>query len=148
MAGRVIKATAKYGSLTGTEALAKSSNVAAIKLGMRVGNQRMYDTARLFGFGNRTGIELPGESLGLLRPPSRWGPSSIGSVAMSKDGNLYGFVLLDGSGNRDNRLTVIDLVADTALTYTLANAPTEGGAVHDRCWTGNGRSCSSLSGAK
>jgi cell division protein FtsI (penicillin-binding protein 3) len=85
VAGRVIKDTAKYGSLTATEALAKSSNVAAIKLGIRVGNQGMYDTARLFGFGNRTGIELPGESLGLLRAPSKWGPSSIGSVAMGQE---------------------------------------------------------------
>jgi hypothetical protein len=53
---------------------------------------------------------------------------SIASVAMSRDGNTYAFVLLDGSGNRDNRITVVDLVADTAVTYTLASAPTDGGA--------------------
>lgn len=58
-------------------------------------------------------------------------PGSIASVAMSRDGNTYGFVLLDGAGNRDNRITVIDLVADTALTYTLASAPTDGGAVSE-----------------
>ena len=55
-------------------------------------------------------------------------PGSIASVAMSRDGNVYGFVLLDGAGNRDSRITVVDLVADTALTYTLASAPTDGGA--------------------
>lgn len=85
IAGRTVKDSAKYGMLTATEALAKSSNVAAIRLGMRVGNQGMYDTARLFGFGNRTGIELPGESLGLLRPPAKWSPSSIGSIAMGQE---------------------------------------------------------------
>lgn len=85
IAGRTVKDGGKYGMLTATEALAKSSNVAAIKLGMRVGNQRLYDTARAFGFGNRTGIELPGESLGRLRAPAKWEASSIGSVAMGQE---------------------------------------------------------------
>ena len=46
----------------------ESSNVAAIKLGMRVGDPTMYDYITRFGFGARTGIELPGETAGLVRP--------------------------------------------------------------------------------
>ncbi|MDQ3257942.1 MAG: penicillin-binding protein 2, partial [Acidobacteriota bacterium] len=85
VAGRIVRDHSAFGSLTLTEALAKSSNVAAIKLGLRVGNERMYDYIRRFGFGARTGVELPGETSGLLRPVARWQPSSIGSIAMGQE---------------------------------------------------------------
>jgi membrane peptidoglycan carboxypeptidase len=81
----VIKDSGKYGVLSATEALAKSSNVAAIKLGLKLGNQSMYDYSRAFGFGSRSGIELPGESIGILRKPARWQPSSIGSIAIGQE---------------------------------------------------------------
>lgn len=85
VAGRLIHDHHPFGSLTIAEALAKSSNVAAIKLGLRVGDPRMYDYIKRFGFGNRTGIELPGETPGLLRKVERWQPSSIGSIAMGQE---------------------------------------------------------------
>ncbi|MEJ7711663.1 MAG: penicillin-binding transpeptidase domain-containing protein [Pyrinomonadaceae bacterium] len=85
VAGRVVHDHHPYGSLTLTEALAKSSNVAAIKMGLRVGNERMYDYIKRFGFGSRTGVELPGETAGLLRPVGRWHPSSIGSIAIGQE---------------------------------------------------------------
>lgn len=85
VAGRVIHDHHPYGSLTVAEALAKSSNVAAIKLGLRVGNDTMYDYITRFGFGSRTGIELPGETPGILRKVERWQPSSIGSIAMGQE---------------------------------------------------------------
>src|SRR5947209_19515676 len=69
--GRVVHDHAR-GLLTATEALAKSSNVAAIKLGMRLCNVRLYDYIRRFGFGSKTGVELPGETAGLVRPVSKW----------------------------------------------------------------------------
>jgi membrane peptidoglycan carboxypeptidase len=83
--GRVVRDHTAYGTLTATEALAKSSNVAAIKLGMRVGDARMYDYIRRFGFGARTGVELPGETVGLLRKVEKWQPSSIGSIAIGQE---------------------------------------------------------------
>jgi cell division protein FtsI (penicillin-binding protein 3) len=85
VAGRVVHDHHPYGSLTITEALAKSSNVAAIKLGMRVGDETMYDYMKRFGFGSRTGIELPGETAGILRKVERWQPSSIGSLAIGQE---------------------------------------------------------------
>ncbi|HEU4478033.1 MAG TPA: penicillin-binding protein 2, partial [Pyrinomonadaceae bacterium] len=85
VAGRLVHDHHAFGSLTLTEALAKSSNVAAIKLGVRVGDSTMYDYIRRFGFGSRTGIELPGETAGLLRPVKRWQPSSIGSIAIGQE---------------------------------------------------------------
>ena len=82
--GRVVHDHAR-GTLTATEALAKSSNVAAIKLGMRLGNERLYDYIRRFGFGSKTGVELPGETAGLVRPVSKWQPGSIGSVPIGQE---------------------------------------------------------------
>jgi len=85
VAGRVVHDHHPYGTLTLTEALAKSSNVAAIKLGLRVGNESMYDFMTRFGFGSKTGVELPGETVGILRKVERWQPSSMGSLAMGQE---------------------------------------------------------------
>ena len=85
VAKRVIHDHHPFGVLTIAEALAKSSNVGAIKLGLRVGDRSMYDFIKRFGFGARTGVELPGETAGILRPVNRWQPSSIGSIAMGQE---------------------------------------------------------------
>ena len=85
VAGRVIRDHHAFGTLTIAEALAKSSNVAAIKLGLKVGDERMHDYMTRFGFGSRTGVELPGETAGLVRPVARWQPSSIGSIAIGQE---------------------------------------------------------------
>jgi cell division protein FtsI/penicillin-binding protein 2 len=85
VAGRLVHDHKPFGTLTIPEALAKSSNVAAIKLGMRVGDPTMYDYIRRFGFGSKTGVELPGETNGILRKVERWQPSSIGSIAIGQE---------------------------------------------------------------
>src|SRR5437016_11270865 len=85
VAGRLIHDGHPYGVLTIADALAKSSNVGAIKLGLLVGNESMYDYMKRLGFGARTGIDLGGESPGILRPLSRWQPSSIGSLAIGQE---------------------------------------------------------------
>src|ERR1051325_897186 len=85
VAGRLIHDHHPYGVLTLSEALAKSSNIAAIKLGLRVGDATMYDFIKRFGFGSKTGIELPGETSGIVRKVERWQPSSIGSIAMGQE---------------------------------------------------------------
>jgi cell division protein FtsI/penicillin-binding protein 2 len=74
-----------FGVLTAAQALAKSSNIAAIKLGMRLGNEKLANYIERFGFGRRTGIELPGESRGLFQPSSDWGPTTIGFIPMGHE---------------------------------------------------------------
>jgi cell division protein FtsI (penicillin-binding protein 3) len=83
--GRTIHDSHPHGVLTITEALAQSSNVAAIKLGMKLGGARLYDYIRRFGFGAKTGVELPGETRGLLRDVSKWDKTSIGSIPMGQE---------------------------------------------------------------
>ena len=88
LAGRVIhddKSDRGMGVVTVATALARSSDVAAVKLALKVGQDRFYQYIRSFGFGSRTGIELPGETRGLLRPPARWNGSSIGSLAIGQE---------------------------------------------------------------
>jgi cell division protein FtsI (penicillin-binding protein 3) len=65
--------------------LAKSSNIGAIMVGMRVGQQNMYDYVRRFGFGQKTGIQLPGEARGRFRTLNAWGTTSLASVSMGQE---------------------------------------------------------------
>jgi cell division protein FtsI (penicillin-binding protein 3) len=83
--GRLIHDWKKFGVLSVREILEHSSDVGAIKVALRLGGPRFYDTIRAFGIGQLTGIELPGENRGLLRPLENWSASSIGSLAMGQE---------------------------------------------------------------
>ncbi len=85
VAGRLIHDWHPFGLLTVADVLAHSSDVGAIKLGLRLGALRFYHYIRAFGFGQLTGIELPGENRGLLRRLENWTGSSIGSLAMGQE---------------------------------------------------------------
>ena len=74
-----------YGVITVHEALEHSSDVAAVKLALKMGPDNFYRYIRDFGFGARPGVELPGETRGLLRPVNKWGSTSIGSIAMGQE---------------------------------------------------------------
>jgi len=74
-----------YGLLPAWKALAVSSNVCAIRVGERVGPEHLYKFIRAFGFGERSGIELPAETRGLLEPLKHWGPASMGAIPMGQE---------------------------------------------------------------
>jgi len=83
--GRVIHDHNRYSSLSMADVLANSSNIGAINIGLKVGEKNLYEYVRKFGFGRKSGIELPGESAGMLRRLSQWEATSIGSVAMGHE---------------------------------------------------------------
>jgi cell division protein FtsI (penicillin-binding protein 3) len=85
VAGRLIHDWHPFGMLTVSGILANSSDVGAIKVALQLGAPRFSDTIHAFGIGQLTGIELPGENRGLLRPLEHWTPSSIGSLAMGQE---------------------------------------------------------------
>lgn len=85
MFSRVIHDSHPYSALSVEDVLAKSSNIGAIRIGMQVGSKNLYEYIRRFGFGHRTGIELPAEAPGMVRPLKRWQPTSIGSVPMGHE---------------------------------------------------------------
>src|SRR5207244_5261592 len=62
-----------------------SSNTGAVTLALSVGEQKFYEYVRRFGFGERTGIELPGEINGLIRPPQKWSKISITRIPMGHE---------------------------------------------------------------
>lgn len=81
-----IRFEGRFGNvITITQALQESSDVAAVKLALRMGQDRFYQYIRSFGFGQQTGIELPDETRGLLKPVKRWEPTTIGSIPMGQE---------------------------------------------------------------
>jgi cell division protein FtsI (penicillin-binding protein 3) len=60
----------RYGVLTLQDIIKYSSNIGAAKIGEKVGPEKLHEALRLFGFGQRTGIDSPAETSGLLMPPS------------------------------------------------------------------------------
>lgn len=73
------------GTVTLEKAYAESSDVGAVKMALRLGPERFYKHIQLFGFGQLTNVELPGETRGLVRNPARWAASSIGSMAIGQE---------------------------------------------------------------
>jgi len=74
-----------YGLLTLAEVIKKSSNIGIAKFGAMLGPQKLYRYCTAFGFGRKTGIELPGEPAGLLAPPQRWTSYTISSVPVGQE---------------------------------------------------------------
>jgi len=79
---RVVEDTHRYGVLSFTDVLVKSSNVGAIKIGLGVGAERLGRFVKRFGFGERLSGDLPGEAPGMLADPSTWSQSTLVSVSM------------------------------------------------------------------
>ncbi len=72
-------------TLTPTQVLAKSSNIGALKIGLELGEPALYATYRRFGFGEPTGITLPGEASGVLRPKGRaWYDAETASASFGQ----------------------------------------------------------------
>ena len=83
--GRTLHDHHPYGEMTIDDILMKSSNIGAAKMAMRLGDQKFYEYIRRFGFGERTGIALPGEIPGVVHPPHRWTKISITRIPMGQE---------------------------------------------------------------
>ena len=83
--GMRIRDSKPHGLLPVSEVLAESSDVGAIKIALRLGEDRFYKYIRDFGFGQQTGIELPGETRGMTKPVNRWSKVSIAAISMGQE---------------------------------------------------------------
>ena len=83
--GMRIRDSRPHGLLPVWGVLAESSDVGAIKIALRLGEDRFYKYIRAYGFGQQTGIELPGETRGLTKPVSRWSKVSIAAISMGQE---------------------------------------------------------------
>jgi cell division protein FtsI (penicillin-binding protein 3) len=82
---RVIHDHDAYAALKVEDVLAKSSNIGAIQIGLRVGSKRLWEYIKRFGFASRTGLAMPAESPGMMRYWEKWHPAAIGSIAMGHE---------------------------------------------------------------
>ena len=85
VAGALIRDHKRFDHLTATEVLEESSNVGAMRIGLRLARDEFYETIRKFGIGERTGVDLPGESRGLLREPAEWSGVSQASLSFGQE---------------------------------------------------------------
>jgi len=82
--GRVLHDYHSYGDLTFRDIIAKSSNIGTVKVAERLGGETLYEYISKFGFGRKTGIDLPGEVEGISRPPSVWSRSDITTIPIGQ----------------------------------------------------------------
>lgn len=82
--GKVIHDTRPHGWLSFAQIIQYSSNVCAVKVGEKLGKERYFRYIEAFGFGRSTGIDLPGEAAGFVRPPSAWSAVDLATHAFGQ----------------------------------------------------------------
>ncbi|HEY5705346.1 MAG TPA: penicillin-binding protein 2 [Terrimicrobiaceae bacterium] len=82
--GRILRDHHGYGQMNVHDILMKSSNIGSAKMALMMGDQKFYEYVRRFGFGERTGVALPGEIAGLVHPPARWDRLTITRMPMGQ----------------------------------------------------------------
>jgi cell division protein FtsI (penicillin-binding protein 3) len=85
VSGVTIRDHEKYGWLTVRQIMAQSSNVGAIKIGQKLGKSLYYHYMSAFGFGSLTGVDLPGETPGLMRRPKGWSALSLSVLSLGQE---------------------------------------------------------------
>jgi cell division protein FtsI (penicillin-binding protein 3) len=116
-----------YGLLTFPEILENSSNVGAAKLGLRLGEERLYEALRTFGFGAKTRVDLPGEIIGLVRDWHRWSKLSIGAISFGQEVGVTPIQMLVAINSIANggfrvRPSLVDRVIDPSGELLRARA--------------------------
>jgi cell division protein FtsI (penicillin-binding protein 3) len=84
IADRTIHDTHSFSRLSVADILKHSSNIGAAKIGARLGDERLFRYLRGFGFGERTGIDLPGESPGNLREKRHWYGVDLANISFGQ----------------------------------------------------------------
>ena len=126
MDGRVLHDSHPYAWLSVRDVIVRSSNIGVAQVAARLGRYGLHHAATRFGIGRRTGIELPGEEPGLLRPPHQWTAYSMGSVPMGQEiavtalGLAAGYNVFAGDGRYHAPRLVIGLADNDGRNVTHA----------------------------
>ena len=83
-AGRVLHDHESFGLLSVENIITKSSNIGAAKIGLKLGQDRLYDYITGFGFGQRTALPLPGEVRGIVHPVNTWSKVTVAQIPMGQ----------------------------------------------------------------
>ena len=116
--GHVFHDHNRYGLISFRKILAVSSNVGAAKLGLRLGQERLYNYIRTFGFGSPTGIDLPLEEDGIVRHWSKWSGLSIGAISFGHEVGVTSMQILTAvnaiaNGGFRVRPSIVDRIIDS-----------------------------------
>jgi cell division protein FtsI (penicillin-binding protein 3) len=108
----------KFGNLKVREILIKSSNIGMAKIGQKMGPEKLYNGLKLFGFARTTGVELPGEVEGLLRPTNKWTGYSVTRIPYGYELNVTAMQMLRAfcvlaSGGRAVQPYIVKAVVDS-----------------------------------
>jgi cell division protein FtsI (penicillin-binding protein 3) len=117
-----------YGTLTFDEVLEYSSNIGAAKLGLRLGERRLHEALRTFGFGSKTGVDLPAEIVGLVRDWRQWSSMSVAAISFGQGIGVTSMQILtaiNAIANGGYRVlpSVVDRVIDENGDLVRYNAP-------------------------
>jgi cell division protein FtsI (penicillin-binding protein 3) len=85
LANHILHDHRPHGMLTFREVIEQSSNIGVSKIAQALGSDTIYKYIRLFGFGSKAGIDLPGEIVGMIKEPRQWSKTSIGAVPMGQE---------------------------------------------------------------
>lgn len=115
--GRIGEYRQGYGDLTLREILTHSSNIGMAKIGQRLGKDKLYEGLTHFGFGKKTGIDLPGEVDGLLRPAQKWTGYSVTRIPFGQEITVTALQLVRAfcmlaNGGRTVRPYIIKAIVD------------------------------------
>ncbi len=116
------------GTITFKQVIEQSSNIGTTKVAQKLGANRVYNYAHHFRFGIKTGIDLPGEASGILKPVSRWSKTSIGAVPIGQEVTVTPVQLLGAISAIANdgiymRPYVVKYVKDSRGEIIVAHAP-------------------------
>lgn len=124
-----------FGNMTVKEILAQSSNIGMAKIGQKLGKDRLYNGLKLFGFGRKTGIDLPGEVPGLMWPPKKWTGYSVTRIPYGQEITvsaiqlLRAFCMLANGGRYIKPYVVSAIVDPQGEIVTLKRPPPQVGYV-------------------
>ena len=115
--GHVFHDHKPYGLLSFSEILEFSSNVGAARLGLRLGEQGLYEALQQFGFGSKTGVDLPGEIVGIVHDWRKWSGLSIGAISFGQEIGVTSLQILTAinaiaNGGFRVRPSVVDRIID------------------------------------
>ena len=128
-------ASHKFANLNVREILVESSNIGMAKIGLKMGKDRVYKGLKLFGFGEKTGIDLPGEDSGIFRPVSKWSGWSVTRIPYGHEISvtalqiIRAYCILANGGSLVSPYLLTAIVDSTGEVKELSSEKTLAGVV-------------------
>lgn len=100
---KVFRDHEKFETLAFPDVIIHSSNIGTIQIGERIGEQNLYDMIRTYGYGKKTGVDLPAEASGLLNPIKNWTSISLASISIGYEISVTAIQMLQAINVIANR---------------------------------------------